>query len=84
MYNLKIQVAPNQERVFEVLVEKTKMIEEIQCVEHEKKRKQKDQLKREVGFAGPSSRPVKQTIEVRPPQNREVVGPKDGQTQVCQ
>ncbi|XP_016684001.1 uncharacterized protein [Gossypium hirsutum] len=53
-YDLKVQVAPHQETVFEALVEKTKIIEEIKCVECKRKGKHRDHPKREMGPTGPN------------------------------
>ncbi|XP_052886938.1 uncharacterized protein LOC128295416 [Gossypium arboreum] len=74
-------VASHQERVFEALVEKTKIVEEIKCVECERKGKQRDHPKRETSPTGPNPRPVKWAREARPPQNRELVDPRKGQIQ---
>ncbi|KAG8489207.1 hypothetical protein CXB51_017306 [Gossypium anomalum] len=80
-YDLKVQVAPHQERVFEALVKKTKIIEKIKRVERERKGKQNDHAKRETGPTGPNLRPVKRAKKARPPQNRKVVDPREGQIQ---
>ncbi|XP_017617860.1 uncharacterized protein LOC108462424 [Gossypium arboreum] len=53
-YDLKVQVAPHQETVFEALVEKTKIIEEIKCVECKRKGKHRDHPKREMGPTSPN------------------------------
>lgn len=54
-----IKVAPQRERDFETLFEKTKIMEEIKCVVREKRDKVKALLKRDVGPTVTSSRPIK-------------------------
>lgn len=68
-YDPKIQVAPHQERNFKTLVEKTKIVVEIKCLERKKREKNIVQHKREFGPTGLYLRPLKWPREDMPNQN---------------
>ncbi|KAL1105493.1 hypothetical protein V6Z11_D04G136400 [Gossypium hirsutum] len=73
-YDMKIQVTPHQERVFETVVKKTKIVEEIKRLEREKRDKNKVQIKRDFGSTGSISYPLKQARKGKPQQSNVVIG----------
>lgn len=58
-YELVMQVAPLQERVFEVLVEKTKIVEEVKCLEHKSRDRASIPAERDFGPTVQASLPNK-------------------------
>lgn len=71
---LMMQVAPLQQRVFEALVDKTKIFEEVRCKECETKEQERVLTKRESGRNVQAPCLVKQARDDQPLQNIVVVG----------
>lgn len=58
-YKLMVLVAPHQERLFETLMEKTKIIEEVNCLECETRDKTRSPTKRDASLTTQAPRPNK-------------------------
>lgn len=75
-YELRVLIASERERVFVVLVDKVKFIEEVKRIEREKKEQKRAQgrVKRETGFTSVAQHSKKWAILDGPPRTETSVG----------
>lgn len=74
-YDLQVLIAPQRERVFVILIDKTKILEEVKCTKCEKRDRERGQskVKMDSGPSGSIQRPKKWASSDVPPKNEASV-----------